>query len=103
MPLMYLSSGTTAVQDDKKIFQRLRAYPNPASEEVYFPIGNPQGGPFQLFIYNQQGLLVYNEPLQSNDLERINLSGWASGIYEAVVIGKKGKVLGGRFCISARE
>jgi Leucine-rich repeat (LRR) protein len=85
----YEVSPTTSI--DEAGVAELRLYPNPAVDVVYISVGSGNAGVSQLplvKIYDLNGALLF-----SGKTDRVNMSGYAVGVYLFDVDGEKVKVI----------
>ena len=97
-PLMYLTTGPTAIDDIKPTNAGLSVYPNPATDKIYFQFDTPFKGEFQVMAYNINGVLVFQGNFLSNQETNVDVKYWLPGMYE-VIIRNEGKIFGTRICV----
>lgn len=74
-----ISTSTLSINEPGPL-SSITIYPNPAKENFYVNIGNPENEEFSLTIFNAIGAVVKNEKLKQNK-QQINISGLSNGIY----------------------
>lgn len=99
MPLMILTTGTTATHQLNADGSGLHLYPNPASDEIYLHLNNKPIGQLQVNVYSMDGLLVDQKEFSAQDEIRISVNTWKPGLYLMTTKDDHGAIASGKICI----
>jgi hypothetical protein len=86
-----ITVGTEGPSSSSPLPDRLRLWPNPASDGLYLEL--PEQGIRQLQVFDAAGRRVLHQTDLSGPAHRIDLSGWAPGIYFVQADGKWGRMV----------
>ena len=76
-------------------------HPVPAEEEVFVTLGEYMGEAAALKIYNSYGQPIFQQDVDvlTEEAVRIDLAGWASGVYHLTVQMEGRRLMGKRFVV----
>jgi hypothetical protein len=81
--IVRLSASFTGVPEDHSMMSKT-AFPNPATSQVSIIQSGGQG-PSRIAIYNESGAEVYSTETWFDEKAVVDIAGWQSGIYHAVI------------------
>ncbi len=67
--------------------ERMRAFPNPAIEQVSFVLNKPASSPVNLACYDMSGRMVFQQTYAPGDPLTLSVNNWRSGVYQVVATG----------------
>lgn len=66
---------------NEQILDEVKIYPSPFSSDLNIYLPDNQTFPVQVLLYNQQGLLIFQEQIVNEQKININTAHWNSGVY----------------------
>jgi hypothetical protein len=87
------------VTDIPQASGRVRAYPNPASEQIRFEVVWDEPSAYTLSIMDMVGRGVSEVSVVAGNSAMVDVRGWSAGLYLYRVMDEKGGETGGRFVV----
>jgi hypothetical protein len=86
---IFVEDQTTNVIEDQKI-NKVNVFPNPASSSIFFDVSSSEAA--LIIIIDGRGKILENRSINSQ-LEEIEVSGYASGLYSYRILNKNNKTI----------
>ena len=97
---IYINVGSVRIDDVDDGFEIINIYPNPAKSEIRIEINDEELARTKLIIQNAIGNEVYSQPMPlKSNLQIIDISKFAKGIYFLILIDQKNRPITKRFII----